>query len=805
MESKNNILDFEVRRLENGLTCIYVPMDTPGSACSNIVYNIGSANEKAGEYGLAHLLEHGMHFGSPKYNENTPGGLITDMELKAGLENATTSFYRTNYFLTVPVQYLNDVLLREADRMHGLDTKIFCQRLIKECTVVENEMEIGQTNPWRMMCNQLGRVAFNRQPNGHSTIGIRKYLEDAVANEGKTLLAFHKRSYTPDNATIVLAGPFNEETISVDSLHENVKSAFGHIPAGCLDHNNYETEPQQTGMRTFTMPGDATMCAIAFRGPPGVHKDSIALTALGRCLKYRLQDLENHNICMQTAVMWDRSKQSSLFTIFAMGFQNPELVRESVQNVILDTQGRRAVTAQELERAKEELSNSWEMELQSAQGVADAFTEAIAMGYPNDVNMKFHNLRDLRTHDLTIASKNWLIETGTTIGLMYPYKVQDQKMVHTEIPKLVSVGANPRGNIITPPSMMCNLKFGNTQHYGSGEPGSSMVTSGTFWKRPGLVHVSATFTPKVDTEWFGLSMSSLIKDPHVSWQPAGPGSVMVTLMCKPEKLTTRLLDSIWGDPKEYANAGERGHMMQRGMSSDVNAYADQLMKKALFKMPKYSHTLKSAVSIVRDSPRRVVAVSPSEDMLNVIRDHFKHRERYEEYVPVPNNKPKSVAVQQNKTSIKVLYGQAIPNLSRQHKDFIPLNIASSILGYGFHGLLMRRVRMADGLTYGISSHVSAGAFNVGATFPPRNLEKGLKDIKCVLAQWRDGITPKEVEKQKERLKLMPITLSDSAAMYVRAQHTFLDENSINACSHADVLNAFDKHIDIHNLTEVRVG
>ena len=89
-------LHFQVKTLENGLKCIYVPMNTPGSACSNIVYNIGSANERAGEYGLAHLLEHGMHFGSPKYNANTEGGLITDMELKAGLENATT-FYRTNH------------------------------------------------------------------------------------------------------------------------------------------------------------------------------------------------------------------------------------------------------------------------------------------------------------------------------------------------------------------------------------------------------------------------------------------------------------------------------------------------------------------------------------------------------------------------------------------------------------------------------------------------------------------------------------------------------------------------------------
>ena len=275
-------------------------------------------------------------------------------------------------------------------------------------------------------------------------------------------------------------------------------------------------------------------------------------------------------------------------------------------------------------------------------------------------------------------------------------------------------------------------------------------------------------------------------------------------MCPPEKLQSALAN-VWGNPKEYSNAGERGHMIQQGLNCDVNKYANKLMTEALFNIPKYKHGLKQAVELVKQSPRRVVAVAPDNDTLNIIRDHFKHNAKYEEFVPEPNLKPKSVAVQQNKTSIKVLYGQAIPGMSRQHKDYIPLNIASAILGYGFHGLLMKRVRMADGLTYGIESHIAPGSFNVGATFPPRNLEKGVKDIKCVLAQWREGITPKEVNIQKQRLKLMPITLSDSAAMYVKAQHTFLNEKDIERCSHKDVLRAFDKHINIHNLTEVRVG
>ena len=102
-----------------------------------------------------------------------------------------------NDFNTVLIGNIPMVIDREADRMRGLDTKIFAQRLTKECTAVLNEMEIGQTNPMRMM-NQLyeTKTTFRCQPM-HPTIGLRKHLEAAVASEGQSLLAYHKKSYTP--------------------------------------------------------------------------------------------------------------------------------------------------------------------------------------------------------------------------------------------------------------------------------------------------------------------------------------------------------------------------------------------------------------------------------------------------------------------------------------------------------------------------------------------------------------------------------------------------------------------------------
>ena len=321
-----------------------------------------------------------------------------------------------------------------------------------------------------------------------------------------------------------------------------------------------------------------------------------------------------------------------------------------------------------------------------------------------------------------------------------------------------------------------------------------------------MVHFSVTFTPEIDTDHFALSMMSANKDAQVQWQALSHGEVRLTFACQAEDFTQKMLEKVWGDPKTYVASGEKGKMMQKGVTFDINKYSEQLMREAIFEIPKYDCKFADAVKMVQKAPCKVVAVAPDNKILEGIKNYFANDQAYNEFIPAPScHTCGGKTVKQGKTNVKVLYAQALPGIGREHKDFIPLNIAASILGYGFHGMLMEKVRMEDGLTYGIESHVQPGAFRVGASFPPRNLEQGKKDIRQVLKVWKMGITPKEVKLQKERLKLMHVTLSDQSQMYVQAQHTFLDESKIEACTYIDVTNAFDKHIKLDKLTEIVVG
>ena len=785
-------IEFQARTLENGLRVIYVPMDTAGSACSNIVYNVGSCDELDHERGLAHQLEHAQHFDST----------ITDMELKAAILNATTSYYRTNYFMVVPYQFIKSVVSKEACRMKTLPKEVLRKRLPGETIVIRNEMEGSQTNDLRniTMCNMS--ESFQVAPQSRAVIGLVTTLNLSVQKEGSPLIDFHRKNYTPDNATLCLAGPWSDSTISIDDLHEHVTQEFGNINRKCKK-DKYLQEPQQKGMRSYTMPGNTTIMAMSFVGPPGLHEDSISLTALANCMTRRLQTMEQNGHWLQSAVMWDRSRQKNLFTTYLIGFQDPQMVKNRAVQMICSLQSDKQVTQQELDVAKKEIFDAWNCQLQSTQGVCDAFTEAIALGHPNDVNTKFEKLESLTVQHLTNAARKYLVETNCTTGCMLPYKVNPMPDFSFSVPKFQSVGHRNSAHLLKPPHY---TTFHPLHKQGLKEvtPSTTSSVNGTLWKKDGLVWAGVRFTPQVDTQWFALAMSNAIKDPRIQWEACGTGTVRLMFSCLPDDLSHEALNQVWGNPKEYSLAGKKGTMMKNGMSGDMNKFAEKLTQDSIFDLPQYSHTLKQAVKIVKNSPRCLVAVAPSDNHLKALETFFQHDSEFQEYVPTPALNPTDHKVIEGKQNVKVVFAQAVP-ISRQHKDFVPLKIASDILGYGFHGDLMHQLRIDHGLTYGARSSLTPGSFTAEATFPPRNLDKGVNDFKDVLQKWRSSISQEEVDIQKTRLKLMPITISDKPENFVKAHHSFVSNADIEACSVEDVLQAFDKHIDIHKLTMIQVG
>ena len=102
-------------RLANGLQILLLPDQAKPNITINVTYRVGSRHESYGETGMAHLLEHMLFKGTPTHTDVPK--LLKD---RGAQFNGTTWLDRTNYFATVPAEWVELVLWMEADRLGTL-------------------------------------------------------------------------------------------------------------------------------------------------------------------------------------------------------------------------------------------------------------------------------------------------------------------------------------------------------------------------------------------------------------------------------------------------------------------------------------------------------------------------------------------------------------------------------------------------------------------------------------------------------------------------------------------------------------
>jgi zinc protease len=188
--------------LPNGLNVILHEDHTVPLLTVNVWYHVGSANEKPGRTGFAHLFEHLMFMGSghAKY-----GFFDQLLEAAGGTNNASTAADRTNYYIDVPSNALDLALFLESDRMGYLLDAMSPQTVNAQRDVVKNERrERYENSPYGMASIEIAKMLY---PEGHPyrwpTIGS---MEDLTAASYEDVVEFFKKYYQPSNASLVIAG-----------------------------------------------------------------------------------------------------------------------------------------------------------------------------------------------------------------------------------------------------------------------------------------------------------------------------------------------------------------------------------------------------------------------------------------------------------------------------------------------------------------------------------------------------------------------------------------------------------------------
>lgn len=210
------------RKLANGLRLITVLDRTTPTATVNLWYHVGSKDERVGRTGFAHLFEHLMFQGSANVSKAEHLSLI---ESVGGSANATTWLDRTNYFATVPAEWVELILWMEADRLGTLLDALDQANLDNQRDVVKNEKRSSYDNqPYGTAYLELFALAYPKgHPYHHPTIGSMEDLDAASLDDVRS---FFSAWYAPNNAVLTVVGDIDEEEIATA-----VERLFGDIAA----------------------------------------------------------------------------------------------------------------------------------------------------------------------------------------------------------------------------------------------------------------------------------------------------------------------------------------------------------------------------------------------------------------------------------------------------------------------------------------------------------------------------------------------------------------------------------------------
>jgi zinc protease len=420
-------------KLDNGLNVLLFPDNSKPTVTVNITYMVGSRHEGYGETGMAHLLEHMMFKGTEKRKDVMP-----ELRAHGAQFNASTYLDRTNYFETMPAteENLRFGLELEADRM--IHSRVSRADLDSEMTVVRNEFEMGENNPARVLDERVTSTAYLWHGYGRSTIGARSDIEHVPIPR---LQAFYHMYYQPDNATLVVAGKFDDvKTLSW------IKEIFGAIPKPTRELiPTYTEEPTQDGEREVTLrrTGDIQAIEMAFHTPAGSHPDAAPLEVLSAILGETPSGRLYKALVETKKAVSTRGDSSDfhdpgLFELSATVPKDGSLddVEKTMLGVI-DGVVKEPPSTDEVERAKARLLKNIELAFNNSERIAINLSEWESMG---DWRLQFlfrDRIKTVTPEDVARVAKLYLKPSNRTTGKFFPTAAPDR----SEIPATPNVAA----------------------------------------------------------------------------------------------------------------------------------------------------------------------------------------------------------------------------------------------------------------------------------------------------------------------------------------------------------------------------
>ena len=374
----SSLPSYESKTLKNGLQIVVIPLKNNTNVIStDIFYKVGSRNEVMGKTGIAHMLEH-MNFKSTK---NLDAGEF-DKEVKSigGVNNASTSFDYTHYYIKSSTQNLKKSIDLYAELMQNL--KLKDDEFQPERDVVTEERR------WRTDNNPLGYLYFKMFNNAYiyhpyhwTPIG---FMNDIRTWTLKDIKDFHETYYQPNNAILIVTGD-----VKPKDVFKEVKKAFGDIKNKHKIPKVKFVEPEQDGAKRIIInkESEVEFLAITFHIPNFQHKDQVTLSVISEILysgkSSRLyKELVDKKRLVNSIYAYNmENKDPGLFIFLATC--NPGVKAEDVEKELIkqiELMKNTQVTQEELEKVKVNSKADFIYSLESSTSVANLYGSYLVRG-----------------------------------------------------------------------------------------------------------------------------------------------------------------------------------------------------------------------------------------------------------------------------------------------------------------------------------------------------------------------------------------------------------------------------------------
>ena len=797
VKTKGEITEYKLDK--NGLSVLLMEDHSAPVLTFMVTYRVGSRNEVTGTTGATHLLEHLMFKGTEKYNKANGGHIDAALGNIGARMNATTYLDRTNYYESIPSDYLELAVDLESDRMRNL--WLHKEDKDAEMTVVRNEFERSENSPFQALNTAIWAAAFQAHPYHHSTIGWKSDIENVPIEK---LRKFYDTFYWPNNTTVTVIGDFD-----TNNALELISKYYGSIPSSPHKIPElYTTEPEQQGSRRVTInrAGQLGVVGIAHKIPEGASKETYPLVLLdyilanGKTSRF-YKALVDKNKAVNIFNYYVPFHDASIFTPYI--FLAPGATHEEVEKIVLEEIEKiknDGITEDEVNRVINQIAAETAYDRDGSFSIASQLNEAIAMGDWTFYVDYLENLKKVTTSDIQEAVKKYFIESQRTVGYFIPKieggdksEIKPSSWYEDQTKAFYKEGDETEGSshsAVVNPSLVQtskisdNIKSNNISGIkvltaktgvkdvitfrGSFAAGDSfspesnsmiadltgnMLDKGTekkdkFALAEKLENMGADLSFSVDAHSLNFSGKCLTKD------------VDEVLSLLAEQLRFPVFNT---EEFEKLKIQRQGNLKQ--LLEDTDARASEKSDSMLFPFGHPNHGA-SIYQLVKDidgvslddvkkfytkyyGPKSMIFVLVGDlDQDNISKSIDGVFNGWTGGIDYPNiDSTDQVSIgetvivkMKEKTSATLRIAQTT-GLKRTDADYLALSIGNSIFGMGgFSARLMSIIRDDEGLTYGIYSQLSGdtysdGQFAISGTFSPDLLAKGLNSTMREFRRW----------------------------------------------------------------------